>query len=188
MSEPSTADALLEFLRTRRSVRRYRAQQPPIDLIMRVLDVARYAPSARNSQPWVFIVVTDPKVREELAKARAPPPGRPRPLQEAPVVIVLACNRDEDPMFYRYDGALAASYVMLAAHALGLGSVWIGVGAESELEAVRRAVGLPPNYVPIALMPVGYPEEKPEPRPRKPLGEIVFFNRFGHGDSALSHP
>jgi len=175
-----TPEALIEFLKTRRSIRRFKQQPPPLSLILQAIDTARFAPSARNSQPWVFIIVTDPAVREKLAQARPPPPdpARPKPLLEAPLVVVIAVNKDEDPMFHKYDGALAAAYFMLAAHALGLGTVWVGIGTEQEIRAVRRAVNLPDSYLPVALIPVGYPDEKPEPRPRKPIEEITRYNIF----------
>jgi len=81
--------------------------------------------------------------------------------------VVLAVNKDEDPMFHKHDGALAAAYFMLAAQALGLGTIWVGIGTEQEISAVRRAVNLPDSYLPVALISVGYPDEKPEPRAEK---------------------
>jgi len=164
---------LLEFLLTRRSIRQFKPDPVPDDLILKVLDLARYAPSAGNRQPWVFVVVKDPEVRGKLASLRS----GAAPLARAPVGIVVACDRSTSQLSYQVDCACVTMYIMLAAHALGLGTVWIQALANTE--EIQKLVGLPENYVPVAIVALGYPAEKPQPRPRKPLEEIVYLNRFG---------
>jgi len=170
---PNDSETLLRFLLSRRSIRKFKAKEVDMETIKRILDVARYAPSARNLQPWIFIVVTDREIRMKLAEIQ---PGA-QPIKNAPVCIAVACDKTASPITYHVDCANAAMYIMLAAHALGLGSVWIN--ALRNIEKVRQILGIPPNYVPITIIALGYPDESPEPRPRKSLGEIAFLNAYG---------
>lgn len=163
----------IDFLLTRRSIRRFEDRDVPDDVIKKILDVARFAPSARNRQPWVFIVVRDKGTLEKLASLH----HGAAPLRNAPVAIVVACNHEESSVSYQVDCACASMYIMLAAHALGLGSVWIQA-LRNPME-IREAVGLPENYTPVSIIALGYPAEKPEPKPRKNLEEIAFRERYG---------
>jgi len=173
MSAPQ-AEHLLSFLYTRRSIRKFKQVEVPDDVIKRILDVARYAPSARNSQPWVFIVVKDRELKSRLAKVHR----GALPLESAPLGILVACSKTTSPDSHLVDCANATMYIMLAAHALGLGTVWIQT--LRNVDEIRRLVDLPEDYVPVALLAVGYPDEKPEPKPRKLLNEITFLDRFGN--------
>lgn len=170
MSSPET---LLEFLKSRRSIRRFKPETPPRELILRAIDVARYAPSAKNSQPWRFIIVEDQKIKSELASIHS----GASPLKGAPLAVVVACHVDESPTSYMLDCANATIYFLLALHALGLGAVWIQ--ALRSIEDIRRILSLPDNAIPVAIIAVGYPDESPAPKQRKPLEEIVFLNKYG---------
>lgn len=169
-------DLYIEFLRTRRSIRKYRNEPVPLDLILKVLDVARYAPSARNIQPWEFIVVTDSVVKNRLAEVYP----WPQPIRGAPVGIVVICDSKSSPNTYQQDCANSINYIMLAAHAYGLGTVWQGILRDEERLQVQRILNIPSEKVPIAIIAVGWPAEKPEPRSRKPLEEIVYINSYGN--------
>ncbi|ADM28167.1 nitroreductase [Ignisphaera aggregans DSM 17230] len=171
-----SSEELLNFLLSRRSIRRFRPDPIPLDIIKKIINVARFAPSARNSQPWIFIIVNNDNVKEKLASLRP----RAETLLNAPMAIVVACNRDEDPVFYQQSCSNAIMYIMLAAHALGLGSVWLGIGRLEEAEGIQKILELPLKYIPIAIIAIGYPAEKPEPRPRKELKEIAFLNSYGN--------
>jgi nitroreductase len=167
-------DDYLEFLKSRRSIRRFKRDPPPLEMILKAIDVARYAPSARNSQPWRFIVVNDPLLKDRLAEIHP----WARPLKEAPVSVVVACHVDESPTSYMLDCANATIYLLLALHALGLGAVWIQ--ALRNVEELRVLLNIPNNAIPVAVIAIGYPDEKPEPRPRRPMSEVVFLNKYGH--------
>jgi len=173
MSAPQ-AEHLLNFLYTRRSIRKFKQVEVPDDVIKRILDVARYAPSAGNRQPWVFIVVKDRELKSRLAKIHR----WAQPLESAPLGIVVACSKTASPDSYLVDCANATMYIMLAAHALGLGTVWLQT--LRNVDDIRKLVNLPEDYVPVALLAVGYPDEKPEPKPRKSLSEITFLDRYGN--------
>ena len=163
---------LLNFLKTRRSIRKFKDKNVEQDILRKIFETARFAPSAGNRQPWVFVVV-DGEIKNELSEIHP----WASPLKNAPLGVLVACNRDTSPTSYQVDCANAAMYIMLAAHALGLGSVWIQV-LRNTLE-VKKIVNLPPAYEPIALIAIGWPDEKPSPRPRKPVEEIVFYNSYG---------
>jgi len=167
------SEELLEFLKTRRSIRKYKQQPVSRDILEKILDIARYAPSARNSQPWVFIVVDDPFIKESLSKIHQ----WAWPLANAPLGIAVACNKDLSPDSYLLDCSNATMYIMLAAHAYGLGTVWIQTMRDND--KIREILGLPSNYFVVSLLALGYPDELPAPKPRKPLNEIVFHNKFG---------
>jgi nitroreductase len=167
-------DDYLEFLKSRRSIRRFKRDPPTLEMILKAIDVARYAPSARNSQPWRFIVVNDPLLKDRLAEIHP----WARPLKEAPVSVVVACHVDESPTSYMLDCANATIYLLLALHALGLGAVWIQ--ALRNVEELRVLLNIPNNAIPVAVIAIGYPDEKPEPRPRRPMSEVVFLNKYGH--------
>ncbi len=167
-------EKFIEFLMSRRSIRRYKKDPVPVDLLLKLVEVARFAPSARNSQPWEFVLVVDQDVKRRLVSIY---PWR-QPLSEAPAGIVVLCDETKSPQFFMYDCANAVMYLMLAAHAYGLGTVWIGVG-EKEKRMVQEIVHAPPNKIPIAIVAVGWPDEKPSPRPRKPVEEITHVNSYG---------
>lgn len=167
-------EKFIEFLMTRRSIRRYKKDPVPVDLLLKLVEVARFAPSARNSQPWEFVLVVDQDVKRRLVSIY---PWR-QPLSEAPAGIVVLCDETRSPQFFIYDCANAVMYLMLAAHAYGLGTVWIGVG-ERERRMVQEIVNAPLNKIPVAIVAVGWPDEKPSPRPRKPVEEITYVNSYG---------
>ncbi|MET1102046.1 MAG: nitroreductase family protein [Pyrodictiaceae archaeon] len=163
----------IEALLTRRSIRRFKPDPVPLELVLKLIDIARYAPSARNSQPWRFIIVDDPSIKEKLSRIH----GGAKPLMNAPLGIVVACVKDESPISYLLDCANATIYFMLAAHAHGLGTVWIQT--LRNIDEIREILSIPENVIPAAILALGYPDEKPFPKPRKPVEEITFRNKYG---------
>ncbi|MEO0080523.1 MAG: nitroreductase family protein [candidate division WOR-3 bacterium] len=167
-----------DVVRKRVSVRAYRPDPVPEDVLNRILEAGRLAPSAKNYQPWKFIVVRDPKVREALVPACR---GQAF-IAQAPVVI-CACALEEEAWkgmggywsAAPVDVTIALEHMILAAAAEGLGTCWIGAFVEEE---VRKVLGIPAGVKPIALTPLGYPAQEPKPRPRKPLEEIVAYDRW----------
>ncbi|MEM0380718.1 MAG: nitroreductase family protein [Desulfurococcaceae archaeon] len=164
----------VEFLKSRRSIRKFKDSKPPLELVLKALDVARYAPSAKNSQPWRFIIIDD---RELLNKLSYLHPGA-KPLESAPLAIAVVCNIDESPVSYMVDCANATTYLLLALHALGLGSVWIQT--LRNIDELKKVFDLPENIVPIALIAIGYPDETPVLKQRRSLSEITFLNKYGN--------
>lgn len=174
MSSKTGVDELVQFLLSRRSIRRFRPEPVDMEVVKKVLDVARYAPSAGNRQPWVFIVITDKELKSKLAKIHQ----WAKPLDEAPLGIAVACDKNVSPDSHQVDCANAAMYIMLAAHALGLGTVWINT--LKHVEEVQKLLNLPQNLIPVALLALGHPAESPPPKHRKSLSEIAFVNAYGN--------
>jgi len=167
------SEDIIEFLLTRRSIRQFKPDPVPDDLVLKIVDIARFAPSAGNRQPWTFVVVKDRELKDKLASIHS----GSSPLLRAPMGIVVACDKNLSPVSYQVDCANATMYVMFAAHALGLGTVWLQT--LRNVEDIQKLLDLPENYVPIAIVALGYPAEKPQPRPRRPLEEIAYLNKFG---------
>jgi len=167
-----TPDELLNFLKTRRSIRRFKSEPVPRELIIKILDVARFAPSAHNSQPWRFIIIDDPSIKKELASIH----GGAKPLYSAPQAIVVVSDKNASPDSYLIDGANAAIYIQLAAHALGLGTVWIQT--MRNIRDIQRILDLPENLVPVAILAIGYPDERPGLRERIPLERLVYYDKY----------
>jgi len=174
MVENSTSEGkkYLEFLKTRRSIRIFKPEPVPDDLIFEILDVARFAPSAKNMQPWEFIVVKNKELLENLSRIHR----WAKPVSNAPVAIVVICDKELAPISYQVDCANAAMYIMLAAHALGLGTVWIQT--LRNVKEIQKILNIPSSKIPIAIIAMGWPAEKPEPKPRKQLKEIVHENLY----------
>jgi len=166
---PECIDALLE----RRSVRVFREDVPDLTAILRALDIARFAPSAGNRQPWKFVVIRDRSLIEKLSEIHP----HARPLKGVGVAVAVYACKSESPVSYLVDGALAALYFWLALHCMGLATVWIQT--LRNVEEINRILGAPDDCIPVALFPVGYPGEKPAAKPRKPLSELIYLNKFG---------
>jgi len=153
----------MEVVRKRVSVRRYRPDAVPKELLNQVLEAGRLAPSGGNRQPWHFIVITDPEKKRMLDISDW--------AQQAPVVII-GCTEATG----QTDIAIAFEHLVLAATNVGLGTCWIGRwGADEE---IKNALGIPMNMRVLAVTPLGYPAESPSPRPRKPLSHIVHYDKF----------
>ena len=170
--------SVLEVIRKRRSVRRYKEEPIQEDKLIRVLEAARWAPSGKNLQPWKFILVREKALKEKLATAAA---GQYF-MAKAPFIIV-ACGFPDDcySRMGRYmkswpvDVAIALEHLILQAQDEGLGTCWIGSFEEEEVKAI---LGIPENVKVLALTPLGYSNEKPPSRRRKSLDEITAYDGF----------
>lgn len=153
----------MEVVRKRLSIRKYRADPIPDELLNQVLEAARLAPSGGNTQPWHFIIVKDKERKKMLDISDW--------AVQAPVVIV-GCTEASSPT----DIAIAFEHLVLAATNFGLGTCWIGRwGADDE---IKKALGIPANMRVLAITPLGYPAESPTSRPRKPLSQIAHHEKF----------
>lgn len=167
-----------DVVRKRLSVRSYKPDPVPKTVLNRILRAGRLAPSAKNYQPWKFIVVKDPSIRQALVLACR---GQGS-VGQAPVVICGCCVIDQVWKGMggywsaeAVDITIALEHMILAAAAEGLGTCWIGAFLEAE---VRKVLSIPDGVKPIALTPLGYPAVKPKPRSRKPLSEIVCYEKY----------
>jgi nitroreductase len=165
---------VVEAIKTRRSIRKYKHTAVEDQKIMDCLEAARWAPSANNSQPWQFIVVKDPETRKRLADIHR----YGKFMAESPVVIAFLADPKRDPNFYHGDGALAVQNFMLAAHSLGLGTCWMGVINTEFEQPIKNLLGVPEGLVVLCTVSVGYPDERAG-RSRRPLKEMLHWERYG---------
>jgi len=150
----------LEAIHTRRSIRQYQEKPVPEELITRLLAAAMAAPSARNQQPWEYIVVNDKTL---LAKIPTANPFA-KMASEAPLAILVCgnLNIETSPGYWVIDCAAATQNLLLATHALGLGAVWTGTYPnEDRMDGYTDLFGLPEHILPHSLVVLGYPMEKP---------------------------
>ena len=166
----------LEAILTRRSVRQYQTTPVPEELVQTLLAAAMSAPSARNSQPWRFVVIDD---REVLGQVPAINPYAEM-ARRAPLAILICADPslEKSPGYWMLDCAAAAQNMLLAAHGLGLGAVWCGVyPRQPRIEGFRRLLGIPEEIVPHSLIVLGYPAES-HPREGRFQPDRVYHNRW----------
>ena len=182
---------LLPVLCARRSVRRYAARAVPPEVLRRILEAGRIAPSARNVQEWRFVVVREEQTRRRLVPACA---GQSF-VAEAPVVIACCATLTDYVMrcgqyAYPIDVAIAIDHMVIQAAAEGVGSCWIGAFYEDQ---VKEILGIPENIRVVQVLTLGYPVEPlrplpPEKKKRKPLAEIVCWEKWQEGPAATDLP
>lgn len=161
---------VFEAIRTRRSVRSFRTEAISDQDIARILDAARWAPSAGNKQPWTFIYIKDPQILRIMKNCS---PGF---YGDAPAAIIIGIDKKDEQRGV-LDVCFAAQNMLLAAHALGIGSCPI---VSFNGEAIRKILDAPDNWMPVLVVSLGYTDKSPEPPRRKPLPEIVCVNSFGN--------
>lgn len=178
MAEPAET---IEFLRTLRTVRRFTDQPVPEAVLGDLLNVARWSGSAKNRQPWAFVVVRDRAMLQELAEVE----GTARHLAGAALAIVLVMDGDPDQRQQEtFDEGRLSERLQLAARAHGLGSA-IGWFKGEGRSAVKTMLGIPPERLVRTVLSFGYEDAGAEgarshpPQARKPLAERVHHERFG---------
>jgi len=172
---------VLEAIKGRRSIRAFKSQAVPPEIVEKLIDAARWAPSAGNIQPWEFIIVRKQEIKKRLAKAALDQTF----IEEAPVVIVVCANENRSLMGYGIRGktlyciqdtAAAIQNILLVAYSIGLATCWIGAFREEE---AREVFKIAQGVRPVAIIPVGYSDETPSPRSKRPLKQIVHYETFG---------
>jgi nitroreductase len=150
----------LEAIRSRRSIRQYQDRPVPAEIVDRLLAAAMSAPSARNGQPWQMIVVDDRGLLAEIARLNP----NARMAARAPLGILICgdLGLEKSPGFWVVDCAAAMENLLLAAHATGLGGVWIGIYPRQErMDICRRLFALPEQVMAHSLAILGFPAEQP---------------------------
>lgn len=166
------------MIKTRKSVRKYRPDPIPEDVLNRILEAGRAAPSAKNIQPWKFIVIKDPENKKKVAEV-----CRGQHWIANADVIVCGCALEKIAWgrmggymsSFAVDLAIAMDHIILAAANEGLGTCWIGAFEEKR---VKEILGIPDDVRVVALTPIGYPAEEPKGRGRKDFNEIFVYEKY----------
>jgi nitroreductase len=179
---------VMEAIGSRYSVRGYHDRPVGREKILEIVEAARLAPSTSNVQPWRFIVVEDPTLRDAVVEKGMGIVVPNRWAKEAPVIIVICAHLDwivhrlgaraAGLQYYLLDIGIAGEHMALAATEMGLGTCWIGW---FRAEAIKKILNIPRGWKVVALLTLGYPKEGGVQTPRNRLGldEILFFNRLG---------
>jgi len=169
-----TKDVIAAILE-RRCCRKFKDEQVPRATVGRLIDAARWAPSAGNIQPWQFYVIYNERKKQALATAAL----NQRFVSEAPVVIVVCVQPEMSTARYRergrnlyviQDSAAAVQNILLAAEGYGLAACWVGAFDDA---LVSEALELSGGIIPAAIIPVGYAAQENQPPARRPVEEIV---------------
>lgn len=139
------------------------------------MDCGRLAATALNLQPWEFVVVTDPQMRRRIAEAAT----YGKFIAEAPVCIAVFCLRDKE--YFLEDGSAATQNMLVAARAHGLGSCWVAGHRKPYAETVAELLGVPRELLLVSLIAVGYPAVQTDGPKKRPLQEVLHWERFGGG-------
>jgi nitroreductase len=177
---------LMEAIKGRRSIRKYKADPVPDDTLQKLFEGVRWAPSWANTQCWEVIVVRDPKIKSEILRT-VPETNRAHfAMVEAPVILVL-CGKKAISGYYggkpatvkgdwlMFDTGLAMQNLCLAAHELGLGTVIVGLFDHKKAEEI---LSVPESVEVVAMTPLGYPAAEGSARKRKESSEFVFYDRY----------
>ena len=163
---------ILNAIKTRRSCRNFKPDMLPQDIIDQICEAGTYAPTGMNRQSPLIVVIKDKQIRDRLSEINASIMGKEHfdPFYGAPVVLFVLADAGNPT--HLYDGSLVMANLMLAAHALGIGSCWIHRAQEEsfdpEVKAILEQVGITDDYVGIGHCVIGYPAEEPRPAsPRK---------------------
>lgn len=200
LSVPQTDNNFWSVIQNRRSVRKFKPDSIPEKDIIKIIDAARMAPTSGNQQPWKFLVIKDrdkiKKMKEACLKSALDRFDKNKNSNEtkeqftervsnqlsagyfsAPVfIIVLTDNNSTYPDYNHWDGPLAAGYLLLAARALGYGTVFITDAIPDNV--TKEVLQIPDNYTRVCITPLGIPVEWPATPPKKPLNEFIVKEKF----------
>ena len=171
---------VLEAIKGRRSVRLFTNEPVSEEEVRTLVDAARHAPSAGNIQSWEFVIVRKTEIKHKLVVAAL----NQAFIGQAPVVIVVCANMNASGSGYGsrgvalyciQDTAAATQNILLTAHSTGLSTCWVGAFKEEE---VKEALSIPDGIRPVAIIPVGHGMDNPPKHPRRPLNEMVHYEKF----------
>jgi nitroreductase len=160
-----------EAITSRRSIRRFERRDVPRELLEQLVDAGRLAPTANNVQPWEFIVVTDDSIKNRIAAST----DHGKFIADANAVIAVFCK---DTKYYLEDGCGATTNILVAATDLGLGACWVAGDKKPYCQEIMNILNLPAGYKLVSLIAVGYPAGPPPKVAKRPLPELLHWDRF----------
>lgn len=179
---------IVKVIKERRSIRKYRKDPVPDEVILDILDAARAAPSWANTQVCQYIIVKDQKTKELLSETLTPTNPARAAIKEAPVSLCILAKKgvsgfyrgepstDKEGYWFMFDAGIAMEHVVLMAWNFGLGTVHVGAFDAKKAEAI---LNIPEGFSIVEITPIGYFDEIPKPTPRKKLEELTHADSFG---------
>lgn len=161
----------LTVIKTRRSVRAFADKPVPREVLEDIVDCGRLAATARNEQPWEFIVVTDPAKRATIANLA----DYGKFIAQASACVVVVCK---DGTYFLEDGAAASQNILLGAWAYGVGSCWVAGDKKAYAVEAAKFLGVPEGYRVISLIALGYPAAPSAAKPKRSLGEVIHWEKW----------
>ena len=164
--------SLLDLILSRRSIRDYQEKEMPENVLQKILEAGRQAPSAANRQPIHFVVVNDPEIRKDLCDKLIN-----RFVKYAPVAVIGFADTKSllTGKWAVVDTTIAIQNMVIAALTFGIGSCWVGACNEKELKTLLK---VPDKWKFVGLVTLGYPAEQPKPRKKKQVEKLFSFNSF----------
>ncbi|MFA5744308.1 MAG: nitroreductase family protein [Candidatus Nanoarchaeia archaeon] len=164
----------IKCINSRRSIRKYKNKKIPANIIKQLITAGMNAPSAYNSQPWIFILIKNKKTMQAIVDAK----GGSQFITSAPLVIACCYDESKTPdKFHNIENvSLAAENILLAAHSLGLGACYLGAfdPENPKVEkSISKALKLPKNIHLVCILSVGYPDEIPKSKKMRKYSEVI---------------
>ncbi|MBI2832740.1 MAG: nitroreductase family protein [Chloroflexi bacterium] len=177
---------VFETIKNRKSIRKYRTTPVGEKTVETLFEAVRLTPSWANTQCWRFVVVRDNSIKAQMADTLTPTNPSGTAIRNAPVVIVACAElgksgykrgevQTDKGDWFMFDVGLAMESLTLVAHALGLGTVHVGL---FDARKAAEVLSVPDGFCVVEMTPLGYPDETPPARPRKDLSEIVFYEKW----------
>ena len=160
-----------EVIKNRKSVREYSDKAVPKDFIEKIIDAGRLAATARNEQPWEFVVTSDKKT---LKKICGMCPNGPF-IKDVPHLVVVF---SKDTKYYIEDCSAATQNMLLAVEALGLAGCWIAGDKKDYAEDIRKMFNAPEGYKLVSMITVGYPKKEEKPHAKRGLGDVLRWEKY----------
>jgi nitroreductase len=161
----------LEIINSRQSIRKFKSDRIPKEIIEQIVNAGRLAPTANNVQPWEFVVVTNQQKRTKLAEITE----YGKFTKDAPVCIVVI---SKDTKYHIEDGSAAVENILLAAWYFGIGSCWVAGDKKPYANDILNLFDVPAGYKLVASIPIGYPLELPKRANKRPLQEVIHWEKF----------
>ena len=161
----------LEALEKRRSIRKYKLKPISNEIIEKLINAARLAPSAINIQPWEFIAITNTETLNEIADIT----DYGKFIANAPLCIAIFCR---DTKYYLEDGSAAVENILIAATALGLGTCWVAGDKKAYADKIRKLLSVPIDHKLVALVPIGYPDDDSISKSKREVIDVLHFEKF----------
>ncbi len=157
-----------KLLLTRRSIRHFKKDEVSEDVLWKIFEICRFSPTSKNCESYYFVVIKNKEILEFLGDIRG---SNSSPIKRAPMAVAICVDNSKTKRVYE-DGCIAAYHFILASWIFGLGTCWI---AAMDRDEVKKKLGIPREHYVATITPLGYPENVPEPRPRRPKEEMVKF-------------